>query len=306
MSVSRPSLGARVFNVVLRLSGRKACLRSEESLREVIAAARRRGPALPSRRLHNALRVDVSEVDGHRVYTLSPRGSREPPRLLYLHGGAFFRSITPTHWRFLQRLVEATGRSVRVLLYPLAPEHRCMAALDVIDRVFEGLGPHAMVMGDSAGGTLAVALALRRRERHAPLPARLVLITPMLDAALSGDDIRATAQRDPMLDVPGLREAARLHAGDLPLDHPLISPLQADLHGLPRTLLFAGTNDLLYHDALRFAAKARSQGVDLTCVLGDRMIHVWPILPIAEGREALATIVNFLADDSVALGGLAR
>lgn len=295
--MARPSLGARLFSAVLRLSGRKRFLGSVSALREGIAEARRRGPALPPRSLQRALRVDVTEVRGHRVYTLAPPGSVLPPRVLYLHGGAFVRPITATHWRFLQRLVEASGRGIRVLLYPLAPEYQATVALDVADRVFDDLGPHAMLMGDSAGGTLALALALRRRERGASLPSCMILITPMLDAALTSEDVLATARRDPMLDVPGLREAARLHAGDLPLDHPLISPLQADLHGLPRMLLFAGTDDLLHHDALRFATKARAQGVDLTCVLGDRMIHVWPILPITEGRLALATIVTFLAHD---------
>lgn len=231
------------------------------------------------------------------MYTLFPPGDTTPPRLLYLHGGAFFRSITPTHWRFLRRLVETSGRSVRVLLYPLAPEHHSTAALDVVDRVFDDLGPHASVMGDSAGGTLALALALRRRDSGASAPSRMVLITPMLDAELTREDVIATAHRDPMLDAPGLREAARLYAGTLPLDHPWVSPLRTDLHGLPRTLLFAGTDDLLHHDALRFAAKAREQGVDLTCVLGEQMIHVWPILPFAEGRQALATIIAFLTED---------
>lgn len=280
------------------MSGRKRVLASASALHAGIAEARRRDPAPPPRSLQRALRMDVREVLGCRVYTVFPPGDASPPRLLYLHGGAFFRSITPTHWRFLQRLVETSGRGVRVLLYPLAPEHHGTAALDVVDRVFDDLGPHAAVMGDSAGGTLALALALRRRDSGASLPSRMVLITPMLDAELMGDDIMATARRDPMLDAPGLREAARLYAGTLPLDHAWVSPLRADLHGLPRTLLFAGTDDLLHHDALRFAAKAREQGVDLTCVLGEQMIHVWPILPFAEGRHALATIVHFLnADD---------
>lgn len=297
MRVARPSLGARLFRAVIQLSGRKRVLGSLATLRAGIDDARRRGPALPPHSLRRALRVDVAEFNGCRVYTVFPPGDTSPPRLLYLHGGAFFRSITPTHWRFLRRLVEASGRSVRVLLYPLAPEHHGTAALDVADRVFDDLGPHAAVMGDSAGGTLALALALRRRDSGTSPPSCVVLITPMLDAALTSDDVLATARRDPMLDTPGLREAARLYAGALPLEHPWVSPLRADHHGLPRTLVFAGTDDLLHHDALRFAAKAREQGVDLTCVLGDRMIHVWPLLPFAEGRQALATIVAFLAAD---------
>jgi acetyl esterase/lipase len=293
--MARPSVGAQLFRAVVRLSGRKRVLASATALMAGIADARRQGPALPPRSLQRALRVDVGEVDGHCVYTLSPPGDATPPRVLYLHGGAFFRSITPTHWRFLRRLVETSGRSVRVLLYPLAPEHHGTAALDLVDRVFEDLGPHASVMGDSAGGTLALALALRRRDSGASPPSCVVLITPMLDAGLTSEDVVATARRDPMLDAPGLREAARLYAGTLPLDHSWVSPLRADLHGLPRTLLFAGTDDLLHHDALRFAAKAREQGVDLTCVLGEQMIHVWPILPFAEGRQALTTILTFLA-----------
>ena len=287
-----PSLGARSFTLILRLIGRNRNLASSEALAKSIADARRRGPALPTARMRRALRISEESFDGHRVYTLRPAADVAGCRhVLYLHGGAFVRPITGYHWHFLQHLVQTSGCTVMAPLYPLAPEYSGLAALEFVlkvhDRVVQAVAPEALVvMGDSAGGNLALAMTLALRDRNQLLPHRLVLIAPVADVALTHPDIAAIEPLDPMLIPRGLQEAGRLYAGQLPLDHPYISPLHADLSGLPPMAVYAGTHDVLYPDILALADKARCQGNDVELVIGPEMIHVWPLLPFAEGRAA--------------------
>lgn len=297
-----PGLGARTFTWALRLIRRNQSLASSAALSNGIAHARRRGPVLPSTRLRKTLRVSEQDIDGHRVYTLAPAqdmaGSKH---VLYLHGGAFVRSITGYHWRFLQYLVETSGCTVTVPLYPLAPEHRGLEALGfalkVYDRVVQTAAPEAIVvMGDSAGGNLALTTALALRDRHQPLPHRLILIAPVADVSLIHPAIAAIEPFDPMLATPGLQEAGRLYAGDIALDDPYISPLHAELSGLPPMTIYAGTHDILYPDIVALADKAQRQGVEVELIVGPRMIHVWPILPFAEGRAARNDIAVRLLD----------
>jgi monoterpene epsilon-lactone hydrolase len=287
-----PSLGARAFTWVLRLIRRNRSLASSAALSSGIAQARSRGPVLPSPRLRKRLRVSEQDIDGHRVYTLAPAadiaGSKH---VLYLHGGAFVRSITGYHWRFLQHLVETSGCTVTVPLYPLAPEHCGLEALGfalkVYDRVAQTVAPEALVMmGDSAGGNLALTTTLALRDRSQPLPHGLVLIAPVADVSLIHPDISAIEPLDPMLATPGLQEAGRLYAGDIALDDPYISPLHAQLSGLPPMTIYAGTHDILYPDIIALADKARRQGTEVELIVGPEMIHVWPILPFAEGYAA--------------------
>lgn len=295
-----PSLSSRLLLALLQVTQRKRIYSSVQQVLDGIGHVRQQGPARPSARLQQRLLVQHQHLDGIEVYHLAPR--TKPARsaqVLYLHGGAYIRPITVHHWRFLQALVERTGCSVTVPLYPLAPEASGEQAVNAALAVYQQAcaaakvdAPH--VMGDSAGGGLALALSFKLREQRAPLPRSLTLICPWLDVSMQHPDIARTEPHDPMLASIGLQEAGRLYAGSLGVGHPLISPLHGELSGLPPTLLLAGTRDIAHHDALLFATKARAAGVKVELVIGEGMVHVWPILPIAEGRQALKTIAAFL------------
>ena len=291
-----PSLGARSFAAILRLIRRNRSLSSPEALAKAIARIRRQGPALPTAGMRRKLRIIEEMIDDRHVFTLRPTTDAvNAKHVLYLHGGAFVRPITHYHWQFLQYLVEKTGCTVTVPLYPLAPEDSDGAALQYVLKVhrylMETVNAEATVlMGDSAGGNLALAAALALRDTGQALPQHLVLMAPWVDVALSHPGIAAIAPIDPMLALIGLQEAGRLYAGDTPLDHPYISPLHADLSGLPAMTIYAGTHDILYPDSRALAEKARLHGNHVHLIVGPDMIHVWPILPFEEGRVARSDI----------------
>jgi acetyl esterase/lipase len=144
-----------------------------------------------------------------------------------------------------------------------------------------------ILMGDSAGGGMALALAQHLRDSARPLPVRLILISPGADMTFSDPRQQALARVDRMLDIPALVVAGRWYAGALPLDDPKVSPLFGSLAGLPPIAVFTGTHDLLNSDARRLHAKAVQEGATLSLHEYEGMFHVWPLTPIPEARHAI-------------------
>jgi monoterpene epsilon-lactone hydrolase len=303
MSASSPRVSiswrARAIKVFLRIIRRRRIYASVAGLMDGIAQVRSTGPARPSARLLKALDVSSERVGACDVYTLRSHATTANASIfLYLHGGAYCRPITRQHWSFLHWLVEDQGCTVMVPLYPLAPESQCLETLRAIREVHALLidrhGRVDALMGDSAGAGLCLALCQELRDSMMDLPGRMTLISPWVDATLMHDDIPTTARRDPMLGITGIREAGRLYAGALPLEHPLVSPLRADLRGLPPMQVFVGTDDVLCHDAVDFVNKARKVGCAVELHLGHGMVHVWPLLPLPEARVSRDAVSAFL------------
>lgn len=298
-SRSRLSLRARALKALLRIMRRRRIYDSVAGLMAGIENTRVSGPARPSAQMCRDLEIGFEQIGAMEVYTLKPRKlSPDRPVMLYLHGGAYCRPITSHHWRFLLWLVTAHDCVVVVPLYPLAPESQCIATVQALRNMHalmsERHGQFDAFVGDSAGAGLCVAFCLALRASNKALPNRLVLISPFVDVSLTHQLVGDTARRDPMLGILGIREAGRLYAGDLGLDHPFVSPLQADLHDLPAMQIFVGTDDILHHDALAFAHKAKDAGCDVDLHAESGMIHVWPLLPLPEARRSRLAITRFL------------
>jgi acetyl esterase/lipase len=208
--------------------------------------------------------------------------------LLALHGGGYVFGPDERHWTTWRTLAVRSGRRVVAPLYRLAPEGTAGETVHHAARIAEELaaeGPLA-IMGDSAGGGLALAVAQQLRERGVRPP--LLLSAPWLDATVS--DARSTLARDPWLGADGLRAAATMYAGGLPLTHPLLSPVDADLTDLGPITVASGTRDVLHPDSLRLAE--RVPGTRL--LVGEGLVHNYPILPIPEARAALRAFLAAL------------
>lgn len=295
-----PSLRSRLLVAFLRVTRRKRIYSSIEALHEGIYKVRLQGPARPTPEMMGSVIVEREALKDIEVYRLSPhvKPSMVKP-VLYLHGGAYVRPITSFHWRFLRSLVEQTGCTFIVPLYPLAPEANCACAVETVRNVYLSECARAgveslAVMGDSAGGGLALGLCYALRQKVFPLPRSLTLICPWVDVTMTNTSIALFEKSDPMLATVGTKEAGRLYAGDLGVRHCYVSPLYGEPSDFPPILLFAGTNDISHYDALLFAEKARAAGSAVDLQIGEEMIHVWPILPIPEGKKAQAEIARHL------------
>ncbi len=231
----------------------------------------------------------------------------EPPDatsgvMLYLHGGAYSLGSVVTHRELIARLACATRRRALALNYRLAPEHPFPAALDDTAAAYgwllaQGISPERIVIaGDSAGGGLAIAALVALRDAGTPLPAAAVCLSPWLDLTLSGASVRAQAAADPILDAASLDRYARAYAAGQPLNRPLLSPLFADLRGLPPVLLQVGAAEILFDDATRLAEAARAAGVAVTLQTWPGLFHVFQLFAfLPETARAVAQIAEFVA-----------
>lgn len=222
--------------------------------------------------------------------------------VLHLHGGAYLIGSPRSH-RGLASSLSRTSRSAVVLPeYRLAPEHVFPAALDDAVAAYRwlveerGLRPERIaVSGDSAGGGLGLALLLRLRDEGHELPACYVGMSPWVDLAGSGPSMDELDELDPWLVAAMMPPIARLYAGDLPLDDPRLSPLYADLAGLPPMLVHVGTHEILLDDARRLVDRAREAGVPASVGVFDGLWHVFQAFPgLPETRRSLREIGAFV------------
>lgn len=293
------SLQHRLFVLALQLTRRKTKHATADAFRNSISKDRQRGPARPSADMQHRINVHHEWRDGLEIYTLTPKSSDIGKHVLYLHGGAYVRSITSLHWRLLVQLVESSGCTITVPLYPLAPEYECTHAVNSMLEVYfmarlRAFGSPLNLMGDSAGGGMALALCFALREQGVELPEQLILICPWVDLSMSNPVIATTESWDPMLSYRSLVTAGAWYAGALSTSHVWASPLFGDFSGLPPITLYVGTRDIVHHDSLALVAVAKSQGVQVDVRVGEGLIHVWPLLPTPEGRVARAELTCLL------------
>ncbi len=224
--------------------------------------------------------------------------------ILYLHGGAYALGSINVHRQFIARLAIATNIRCLGLNYRLAPEHPFPAALEDTLTAYhwllsQGLHPSQIIIaGDSAGGGLALAAMLSLRNSAAQLPAGAVCLSPWTDLALTGPSIQGNAKVDPILDLDSLHIYAKYYAAQNEITNPLISPLYADLHGLPPLLIQVGGNEILLDDAVRLHKNALNDGVNATLKIWHHMFHVFQMISfLPETKEALQSITEFVIDN---------
>lgn len=292
-----PSLRSRMLEFWLRASGRK---QRDHRLRQRIARGWQPSHARPPLQLYLRHRIERREVMGSTVWTLAPAGATGPLHILFLHGGAYVNGLIGKYWRFLAQLVDALDCTVVVPEYPLAPAHHAPELHELVLTLYREMGAATggrglVVMGASSGAGIALALAQRLRALGIPEPARLVLISPWLDATLRHPEVVAANRLDPLLDLQGLRDAGRLYAGDRSPEDPLVSPLFGSLQGLPPVTVLTGTHDLLLADARRFRDRARDAGLSVDYHEFPGMVHEWTLLRLPEAHTARALLVQALA-----------
>ena len=259
-------------------------------------------------RLHRRLSRRKSVCADRQVEIFTPNGWTEKgTTVLYLHGGGYVVCGPRTHRDLIARVAVATQARCIAPVYSLAPEAPCPQAVEEMVELVkallrDGLDPARLVFaGDSAGGGLALSTMIRLRESGVTLPAAAILLSPWLDLTCTGESIDRNGHLD-YLQRPILEHYSKAYLQDTPADHPLASPLHADLQGLPPLLLFPGDIEAFHSESLAFAERAQAADVELTLVIGEGMIHVWPAFAslIPEARSAFAEMARFLDTQRIA------
>jgi monoterpene epsilon-lactone hydrolase len=243
-----------------------------------------------------------STLGGVPAVTLEPLVGAPERTVVYYHGGGYVSGSPPDRYLPLAAAAALAAQArVHVVDYRLAPEARFPAAFEDCLSAFRwtvgvgGTDPHGLaVLGDSAGGNLAVAVTAAARDENLPLPACVAVISPFADLTLSGASIQQRQDADPYVTRELLESmAADYLAGEDPTD-PRCSCVFADLHDFPPLLIQVGEDEILFDDAARIRDTARAAGVDTTFAPWTHGIHVWPVY-ISSGLPESALAVEDLA-----------
>lgn len=226
--------------------------------------------------------------------------------VLYFHGGGYGAGSVHTHRDLTARVSLAARAEVLSVDYRLAPEHQFPAAVD------DGLGAYRWLLGpggfspsqvafsgDSAGGGLALGVALAARDCGDPLPACVAPISPMADMSHSGASVVDRADRDPLVSPKGSHAYAMRYVRSWhDFRNPYASPVYADFTGMPPIRLMAASEDVLFDDATRIAASIERVGGNAELVVGEGMVHNWPMFAssVPEGQEAIDGLGSFVLE----------
>jgi acetyl esterase/lipase len=240
-------------------------------------------------------RVTIGELSAEWMET--PRVARDRV-FLFLHGGGYNAGSPRTHRRLAACLSRATHMRVLTPDYRLAPEHPFPAGVRDALTVYgwllqQGIGEENIVVGgDSAGGGLTLSMLLALREAGAKMPLAGVLMAPWTDLTVSSPSYRSNRKFDPIITQEGLREAGLWYAGQRNPADPMMSPLFADLSGLPPLLIQAASDEVMVDDSRLLADRAREHGVEVSCKVFDGLWHCFQHAgtEIPESRQAIDEI----------------
>lgn len=251
--------------------------------------------------LRQDVRIARTELGGVPAECLRPRGQTGTV-VLHFHGGAFMAGSAQTHRAMGAELAARANAVVYMLEYRLAPEHAYPAALHdglaawqaLLDR---GIAAHDIVLGGDSGGCahiLSLAIALRDQGREGP--AALFMMSPYIDITLSCPSVDALRRRDPMVTAHALRRGSDGYRGEIPAADPRVSPLFAELRGLPPILVQAGSEEILRDDATRLDSRLRAAGVSAECHVYPGMWHNFQMFSafISSASRALDEVASFV------------
>lgn len=270
-------------------------------LRERRTAFRDFMESLPEPTRIQIRRVDAGGVEGELMWPARlhhPIGRRA---ILFIHGGGFYSGSIRTHSLLAGSLAKAASSDVLLIDYRRTPEYGYPAQVNDALSAYRYLldsgysNGNIIVIGDGAGGNLALEAVLRQMSSRQPLPAAVVALSPITDLAVSGASVTANAGNDPVLDKNLLEALRKAYIGNNSATDPDISPLYADLSGFPPLLLQVGSGETLLDDTLRLADKAQKAGVDVTTQIWPGMPHQWQLFPslLEDADKAGQVIAEF-------------
>lgn len=220
--------------------------------------------------------------------------------VVYFHGGGYVFQAKYEHLGFAERFAAATDCKVIFPVYPLAPKYTYEDSYCAMIAFYRSLlkdrdADSIVFIGDSAGGGMALSLTKQLRDQGIPMPGKVILISPALDASMQNPEIdaRNLPEIDPML-THSFYLASEAWAAGTPLDHPYISPMYGDLTGLPPITVYVGTREMLWPDSQKFCVLAKEQGVEIDYREWPGMNHCFCIYPIPEGIATQDEMIDMI------------
>ncbi len=266
--------------------------------------------------------IEQKEFMNRKVFVLTPKNiERTSTIILYFHGGSYMGEITQEHWNFLEKVINNTGATVILPDYPLTPKYNYKDVFNMVEPLYNEIVSkinldNFMVMGDSAGGGLALALeekivadtnALSTQEDSEEikqdemgviydykLPAKTILISPWLDVRLENPEINEVQKYDKQLNKDTLKLAGIAYAGSDGINSYLVNPIDGDLSKLKNITIFTGTYDILNPDVHVLEQRAKEQGITIKVKEYEGASHIWMLKNDASEKDLIDEAFNDL------------
>jgi len=248
------------------------------------------------------VKVEQSEVHGLYAEWLIPKDAMDGKVLLYLHGGGYMIGGCDMHRKMVSHIAKA-GR-IKALLpeYRLAPEHKYPNAIEDAVGCYkallaDGIGAEDIIIaGDSAGGGLTVGTTLALRDAGEPLPAALLLLSPFLDVTGSGASMQTRRDQDPWFRAEDLPFVADHYCEPHQRRYPEVSPVFANIEGMPRMFIQVGDDEILLSDSERLADECVAAGIDVELQVWPEMWHVFQMFigKMPESRDAIQQMGQYI------------
>ncbi|MFP3727684.1 alpha/beta hydrolase [Priestia filamentosa] len=256
-------------------------------------------PYVLPKNIERKFNITKRNYNGMDCYIFNDENRHLNKKILYLHGGAYVIQPLVYHWRFLAKVAALTKATIYVPIYPKAPNSQYQESFEKVLPLYKEIlgttdSKDVVLMGDSAGGGFALALAQLLLTIKLPQPEHIILISPWLDITMSNPEAYTLESKDPMLGVYGLIQMGKAYAGDIDPNEYWLSPINGPLSGLGEISLFVGTHEILLPDARKFRDNATLQGVIINYYEYAKMNHDFPLYPIPEAKKAIKKIINII------------
>ncbi|MCI9246753.1 MAG: alpha/beta hydrolase [Clostridia bacterium] len=210
--------------------------------------------------------VKEEKFQERNVFVLTPKGKKKTKKaVFYLHGGSYIAELTPTYWNFLSDLTQDTGATIIVPDYPLAPQYHYKDVFNMIIPLYKETtkkvkAENLIIMGDSAGGGMGLALVKKIGQEELTEPSKTILISPWLDVTMENPEIKKVQEKDKMLNTELLRLAGISYAGEREnTKNHHISPIYGPMEKLENVVIYTGTYDILNPDVHRLQEIAKKK-----------------------------------------------
>ncbi len=245
--------------------------------------------------------VESIEMGGIQTFLLNRR-DRNDRAVIFLHGGNFLRRPSIDEWKAADTIARKTRAEVFLPMYPLAPVHTHADAHKAVEAIYRNVvaeygARNVTLMGDGAGGGLAISFAQRLHDLGLEQPSHLILVSPWVDITLGNPLVDEYEAHDPMLASYGLRKVGVLWARGTSDHDPLVSPINGEVRHLRNVLVFAGTRELFYPDAKLIYDRIAATGIHAEFHEGRGLNHNFPFYPTPEATRALEAIISAVTED---------
>ena len=225
--------------------------------------------------------LETEEFIGRKVFIITPKNEQKSEKvILYLHGGSYVAETSSNHWRFLEKLVKDTNATIILPDYPLTPKYTYKDVFTMITPLYKEIieevpTTNLILMGDSAGGGMSLALLEKLSQEKIEMPYKTILISPWLDVRLENPEIDNVQKYDKDLNKESLKIAGIAYAGKDGIDSYLVNPIDGDLSKLKNVTIFTGTYDILNPDVHVLDEKAKKVNVSLEIKEYEGAEHIW-------------------------------